>query len=184
MCRFFKCFKRTKKINNVPSESEMIVKEVEIEEIKLQMKNNVKHTVEKLFISIADDKNNTLRFAFNRLKDNMELKKQIEYNNKPRDFCMICNKMCVRDEMKNIIINNLDILSCNKCDELDENELIKWFNSHQLKRTKEIEKTIKVRNKSFVLVKYENEDLDDAIDKFINMTGLDENLKPKIKKML
>lgn len=182
MCLFYLCGKKNIVITN--------------QELEL-IEDRVKDILKEKFALINNDKKNKKRHAFNKLKDNYiqkieedNLKKKIEEDNlkkkieEEKDICIICENICRKIDITTVLINNIKIYSCNKCIGLSEDDIMLWFNRKQFNREKDFEKTIKVKKNNFVLVKYKDETLDDAIYNFIKSVGIDNNYHIKIKNLL
>tara|TARA_B100000925_G_scaffold283854_1_gene258165 strand:- start:210 stop:734 length:525 start_codon:yes stop_codon:yes gene_type:complete len=154
------------------------------------IEDRVKQVLTDRFLLIDDDQKNKKRNAFNKLKKNM-LDKREEDNSKEdreedgeEDICIICNSICKKMDINLIKINDITINCCNKCDLLSDDDIMLWFNRKQFNRKKDFEKTINVKNSNFVLVKYNDESIDEAIDNFIKSTGIGYNYHSKIKKII
>lgn len=156
-------------------------------EIEL-IQGRVRQTLTDKFLSIDNDIKNVKRNAFNKLKYNMQLSKK-EDNLKreiieetEEEICIICNSMFKKTYINKVKINDITMNCCNDCNGLSDDDIMLWFNRKQFNREKEFEKTINIKNNNFVLVKYKDETIDDAINNFIKITGIGYNYHNKIKK--
>ena len=97
------------------------------------------------------------------------------YTETIQDYCLICNRIVNLNESYLIEIENTHINTCEKCHKLSEIEIIGWFNNKCIKYEKSNEITIKYKKKNYIYVKYVNEDLTNAVNRFMKLIGLKNN---------
>lgn len=173
-------------IFNLCGKSNKIISNQEIELIQ----GRVKQMLTDKFLLIDNDQKNIKRNVFNKLKQNMlDIRKEENLKRKreeeaEKEICIICKNVFKKIDIKMVKINEIEIPCCNTCNALSDDDIMLWFNRKQFNREKDFEKTINVKNSTFVFVKYKDESIDDAINNFIKSTGITNNYYSKIKKIL
>ena len=107
----------------------------------------------------------------------VEVKEEMvdNYTETIQDYCLICNRIVNLNKSYLIVIENTHINTCEKCNKLSEIEIIDWFHKKCIKYEKSNEITIKYEKKNYIFIKYKNEDLLNAVNRFIKLIGLKDN---------
>ena len=96
-------------------------------------------------------------------------------------ICLKCNAILRLNELYSITIEKTHLNVCKKCHSLSEKELQIWYNSKCVKNIKDKILTVKYKLKNYIFVKYENEDIEASINRFIKLIGI--NNEKIIKKV-
>jgi hypothetical protein len=108
-----------------------------------------------------------------------------EIEDRETHLCLKCSKILRLNKLYSIEIDKIHINVCKKCSELSEIELNNWYTSTCVKNIKDIILTIKFKSKNYVFVKYENEDINNAINRFIRLIGINnEKTNKRINKLI
>tara|TARA_B100000900_G_scaffold416164_1_gene449641 strand:- start:3483 stop:4217 length:735 start_codon:yes stop_codon:yes gene_type:complete len=114
-----------------------------------------------------------------------EKEEEKEIEDRETHLCLKCSKILRLNELYSIEIDKIHINVCKKCSELSETELNNWYTSTCVKTVKDITLTIKFKSKNYIFVKYENEDINNSINRFIRLVGINNvKINKKINKLI
>ena len=113
-----------------------------------------------------------------------EIKEEI-IEDEETQLCLKCSKILRLNELYSIEIEKIPINVCKKCSELSKIELNNWYTDTCVKNIKDFILTIKFKSKNYIFVKYQDEDINKSINRFIRLIGINnEKINKKINKLI